>query len=237
MTKLLYMENCYLEEFDAEVTESGENYVILDQTAFYPTGGGQDFDTGFLEFDDTRVNVTEVKKSPAGIIHIISGQIPSGTKVHGRIDWERRYKHMRMHTSQHLVSQVAMSLFNCSTVGNQIGAEKSRIDFEPAKFTDEDLREIEKEANALIAKSIPVKIYEVDKDEAIHRMNRIRVNPDRRLPDVQRLRIIEIESIDACPCGGTHISNLKEIGKVEIVAKENKGKGRTRIEYVLKDSG
>lgn len=237
MTRLLYMDNCYLKEFDAEVVESGENFVILDQTAFYPTGGGQDFDTGFLEFGDTRVDVTDVKKSPNGVVHVITGQIPVGTKVHGRVDWERRYKHMRMHTSQHLVSHVAMHLFQCSTVGNQIGAEKSRIDFEPAKFTDEDLRDIERESNELIAKKIPVKIYEVDKDEAIHRMNRIRVNPDRRLPDVPRLRIIEIENVDACPCGGTHIANISEIGEVRIVTKENKGKGRTRIEYVLKDSG
>ena len=233
MTELLHMRDSYLREFGARVIRTGSNYVVLDRTAFYPLGGGQESDTGYLEWNGKRTKVLKVQKK-GDIIHRVEEVPPEGTKVRGTIDWDKRYSRMRMHTAQHLVSLVAMNLFGVKTVGNQIHSEKSRIDFYPANFSKEDLKRIEDDSNKLIQNKIPVKVFELPRDEALERVNPKRCDLTLLPKSVRKLRMVEIDEIDLCPCAGTHVKNLEELGKINVLEKTNKGKNKQRIVYALR---
>ncbi|QQG39740.1 MAG: alanyl-tRNA editing protein [Candidatus Aenigmatarchaeota archaeon] len=233
MTDLLYLNDCYLRECDARVIESGPNWVVLDRTVFYPTGGGQEHDTGTMTFDGGAANVTDARKDKGQVKHFVDKNVPAGVSVHCVVDWTRRHANMRMHTSQHLVSAVVLELFKASTVGNQIHPERSRIDFAPAHFSDDDLRSIEQRANALISEKRPVSIEYMSREDALNATNAQRTDIERIPKNVQQLRLIRIKDYDLCPCGGTHVSNLQELGRVRIVGLANKGKDVQRMEYVL----
>lgn len=237
MTELLYMkdiEGNYIREFDATVVKCGDDYVVLDRSAFYPEGGGQPSDTGTLQWRETRVDVEKVTKK--GIIkHIISGEKPAeGEKVHGTIDWDMRYAHMKMHTAQHIISGVVYDMFGARTVGNQIHAEYSRVDFHPVSFSGDDLKEIERQCNSIIKKHAPVRIYEEARSSLEERVNEERCNLDLLPRSITTLRIVEIEGFDVCPCAGTHVRNTGEIPPITILRKEGKGKDKERIVYTLK---
>src|SRR2546426_8041270 len=238
-TRVLYMETrqgqepdpCYLREFDARVIERGPDHVVLDETAFYAEGGGQPYDTGFLRWDGGEAKVLRVQKEKGVIRHVVD-RIPALEDVHGIVDWERRYAHMRMHTSQHLISGLVFRIYGARTVGNQIHADRSRIDFQPANLTPEDLKRIETESNAVIASGADVRIFEEDRVVVENKIE------DRALMDlipqsIRRLRIIQIGVADYCPCGGTHLRNAREIGRVKMLGKRSKGKETDRVEYEL----
>ncbi|HKZ98972.1 MAG TPA: alanyl-tRNA editing protein, partial [Thermoplasmata archaeon] len=145
-TTVLYMEErkgqdpdpCYLREFDARLTERGPDYVVLDRTAFYAEGGGQPTDIGVLRWPGGEARVLRVAKEKGVIKHVLDA-MPASNEVHGVIDWDRRYAHMRYHTSQHLMSGLVWKIFGARTVGNQLYADRARVDFQPAAFTPEDL--------------------------------------------------------------------------------------------------
>ena len=194
MTELLYMndiEGNYIKEFDAKVIKKKNDYVVLDKSAFYPLGGGQPSDTGMLRWPGGESKVTEVLKK--GIIkHIIEGEMPD-EEVHGILDWEKRYAHMKMHTAQHVISGVVYDLYNARTVGNQIYADRSRVDFHPTSFSEEDLKRIEEESNSVIKRNSPVKIYEEERESLERRTDPLRSNLDLIPPTIKSLRIVEIE--------------------------------------------
>ena len=238
-TRVLYMEErrgqdpdpCYAREFDARILERGPDFVVLDQTLFYAEGGGQPNDTGALRWEGGEAHVLRVTKEKGVVKHHVD-RMPAAEEVHGVVDWDRRYKHMRMHTSQHLMSGLVFRTYGARTVGNQIHMDYSRVDFQPANFTPEDLKRIEDDCNRVIASSQDVRIFEEDR---VVVQNKIE---DRALLDlipqsVRRLRIIEIGSADYCPCGGTHLKNVSEIGTVHILEKRSKGKETDRIVYEL----
>lgn len=238
-TRVLYMEErkgqdpdpCYLREFDARVIERGPDFVILDQTAFYAEGGGQPDDHGLLRWREGEAHVSRVTKEKGVYKHFVD-RVPDADEVRGIIDWERRYKHMRMHTSQHVMSGIVYRIYGARTAGNQIHADSSRVDFQPANFTLEDLRRIEDECNRVSAASMPVRIFEEDRAVVQNRVE------DRSLLDlipqsIRRLRVIDIGDADYCPCGGTHLKNTAEIGRVHILEKRSKGKETDRISYEL----
>ena len=238
-TRVLYMEErrgqdpdpCYLREFDAKVVERGPDYVVLDQTAFYAEGGGQPDDHGILGWPGGEGKIHRVTKEKGVVKHHVD-RIPETDEVHGVVDWDRRYKHMRMHTSQHIMSGLVFRIYAARTVGNQIHADFSRVDFQPANFTAEDLKRIEDECNAVADAAIDVRIYEEDRVAVQNRVE------DRALLDlipqsIRRLRIIQIGDADYCPCGGTHLRNTQEIGRVHILEKRSKGKETDRISYEL----
>lgn len=234
MTDLLYLKDCYLKECESRVVESGEGWAVLDRTVFYPTGGGQEHDTGTITFDGRDVRVVDVRKDHGEAKHFLADKITIsiGTKIKCAVDWDRRYKNMRMHIAQHLVSAVVIDLFGASTVGNQIYPDKSRIDFAPAKFSDTDLIKIEEKSNEVIAQNRKVNIKELPRAEALEILDPKRTNV-ALVPKIPVLRMIEIEGYDICPCGGTHVKNTKEIGRVRIVECENKGASTQRVTYVL----
>jgi misacylated tRNA(Ala) deacylase len=235
-TELLYMKNIeanYIREFEARVMERGQGWVILDKTAFYPQGGGQPSDTGRLIFDSGEVLVRDVQKR-GGVRHLVDGEMPPEVGfLRGVLDWAPRYAHMRMHTAQHILSGVVFDDFKARTVGNQIHADHSRIDFSPANFTEENLKAIEAKVNTILAKRVAVTIREEDRSALEKRLCAERANLDLLPKSVRRLRIIEIGDFDVCPCAGTHVRNTSEIGRMNIYKRENKGKGTERITYTL----
>ena len=230
-------DGTYKKEFQSKVTAIYPGIVELEETAFYHLGGGQPSDKGTLNWEDGESIVYDVRKKNR-IRHMIEGDLPEvGDSVNGKLNWDRRYTHMRMHTSQHLVSAIVSDLYDADTVGNQIGFDKSRIDFKPLKLSMNEIDDLIDLTNEYIAKDINVKISEANRSD-------LEGNPEIRssmssglwklLPkSVTRLRVISIGEIDVCPCAGTHVRSLKEIGKVEFVKRDNKGAGKQRLTYTL----
>jgi len=235
MTKLLYMDNIesnYIKKFTAIVTKKKNNYVCFNQTAFYPIGGGQPSDIGNIEWNNNKSEVKEVIKKGNTIKHIINGEVPSeGENIIGFINWDLRYSYMKMHTSQHIISGIIFDNFNAFTVGNQIYKDYSRVDFYPVSFSIEDLKNIEKNCNEIISKRIPIRIYYEERDKFEKRQKQQRSNLDLLPKFIKKLRIVEIEGFDICPCAGTHVKNTNEIPEIKIIKKEMKGKNRERIVY------
>jgi misacylated tRNA(Ala) deacylase len=235
-TEMLYMRDIeanYIREFDARVMERGPGWVMLDKTAFYPLGGGQPSDTGRLIFESGELRVREVQKR-AGVRHLLDGELPPEVGfLRGVLDWAPRYSHMRMHTAQHVLSGVVFDELKARTVGNQIHADHSRIDFSPANFTDQDLKTIEEKVNGILARGVAVAVREEDRSALEKRICAERANLDLLPKSVKRLRIIEIGDFDVCPCAGTHVRNTSEIGRMNIYKRENKGKDTERITYTL----
>lgn len=240
VTKLLYMdrlEDAYLRTFDARVVEVLPDAVVLDQSLFYPLGGGQEWDTGHLATREGReVAVREVTKR--GLVrHVVGANhgLAVGDAVHGTLDWDRRYAHMRMHTAQHLVSGLAYEMFGgIRTVGNQIHAERSRIDFNPVDFTNEMLKDLESAANDAVKAQHALGASTMTRDQVLAEQPADRTNMDLLPKSVTELRVIRIgKNIDLCPCAGTHVANTKEIGEIQIVGRRSKGQGTQRVEYVL----
>jgi misacylated tRNA(Ala) deacylase len=243
-TRLLYMdalERCYERSFEARVIEAKPDYVVLDQSLFYPLGGGQDWDTGTLTAPDGRVlRVTEVtKRGP--VKHVVGAGhgLAEGDAVRGEIDWDRRYAHMRMHTAQHIVSGVAYETFGgIRTVGNQLHADRSRIDFNPVDFTNPMLKDLEAAANDAIRSQAEITAATMSREQILAEQPPDRTNMDLLPKSVSELRVIRIgRDIDLCPCAGTHVRNTKEIGEVQITSRTSKGSGTQRIEYVLGGTG
>ena len=237
MTEILYMTDIdgnYIKEFDATITKNKKDYVCLDRTAFYPVGGGQPSDTGILKWFDKESIVKEVIEKGDTVQHKISGEKPQvGTKVHAILDWDKRYSHMKMHTAQHILSGIIFDDYNARTVGNQIHTDYSRVDFHPANFSNEDIESIEKKFNEIVIKNLPVKIYEEERSSLEKRVNEQRAHLDLLPKFITKLRIVEIEGFDICPCAGTHVKNTSEIPKIDKIKRETKGKDKTRIIYSL----
>ena len=233
-TKKLWLLDNYKKEFDATIIKNKNDYVCLDQTVFYPIGGGQPSDTGFLEWNKKKSEVKEIIKKGDTIKHIINGEKPPvGTKIHGHINWDKRYSHMKMHTAQHIISGIIFDDYNARTVGNQIHADYSRVDFHPVNFSEKDIENIEKKFNEIIKQNLPIKIYEEERESLIKRVDQQRANLDLLPKFIIKLRIVEIEGFDICPCAGTHVRNTSEIPKIDKIKKESKGKDRDRIIYSL----
>ena len=236
MTDMLYMKDIdsnYLREFDANVVARGFDHVVLDRTAFYPLGGGQPSDTGRLEWPGGKAEVREVTKKDGVKHHLVQNPDMVPDQVHGVIDWDRRYAHMRMHTAQHIVSGVAYDLWKARTVGNQLYHDRSRIDFAPVKFTDEMVAELETRVNDILASGAAVEIVNMHRADLERDVDAQRANLDLLPKSVQELRVVKVAQFDTCPCAGTHVRSLAEVGRIKVVKRENKGKDRERITYEL----
>jgi len=224
VTERLYYTDPYLKEFDAEVLDvrdiDGRRGVVLDRTAFYPTSGGQPFDTGTL--GDVRI-VDVLDQDDDLIVHVIDGDSPRG-QVRGRIDWERRFEHMQQHTGQHLLSAAFDRMHGVRTLSFHLGADASTIDL-AREVTPAEIADAEREANQVVWEDRPVTIRFVDAAEAASMQ--LRKEPARS----GRLRIIEVEGFDVSACGGTHVARTGAIGNVAISSWE-RFKGGTRLEFL-----
>src|SRR3989338_7745263 len=235
MENALYMDNCYLKEFEAKVESVKDGkYVVLDKTAFYPLGGGVAYDTGVLLRDDEEFPVVYVGKFDDKISHEVSKPgLKEGDKVIGVIDWERRYKLMKLHTAAHLLASVFHNNGNALITGNKIEPDSARMDFSLENFDRVIIDKYAKIANELIQKNAPVRIHYMKRGEALKIPDMVKL-ANKMPPDVEILRIVEIEGVDKQADGGCHVNSLKEIGEIEILKIENKGKSNRRVYFDVK---
>jgi len=212
-TRRLFWDDPFQTTFDATVREVREieegAVIVLDQTAFYPEGGGQPADEGRLG----EAEVFDVQEELGVIMHYTDIPLTTGERVEGSLDWSRRWDHMQQHTGQHLLSRVLSDLYDASTQGFHLGAEESTIDLS-RELTPAELMQAEARANAVIDDDIPVTVRFVSPDdEAVTRARR--PPPEGVLDEV---RLVDIEGFDAVPCGGTHLPSTARIGGLHILA-------------------
>ncbi len=234
-TEQLYATDAYLRAFDAVVEGvTADGGLILDRTAFYPTGGGQPHDLGTLSWQAGTVNVVEVRRSGALVTHRLEGENPGpGTPVHGELDWDRRYALMRHHTALHSMSGVIYQLYGSTVTGGQMYPDRARMDFLLPDLSPERLQRIEERTNELLIEGHPVSVHFLPRDEAFQIPDLIRTRVNLLPEGIETIRVVNIEGVDQQADGGTHVANTREVGRVRIVGSENKGKGNKRIEIVL----
>lgn len=238
--KVLYLEDSYLKEWEAEVVKADKKFIVLDRTAFYPNSGGQPWDTGEI----VKVNggdvfkIVFVGKFSGNISHEVDNEgLQAGDKVKCRIDWDRRYKHMRMHTAAHVLSGIVEKETGALITGNQLAEDKSRLDLNIEGFDKDKFMDYVKESNELIKKDIPVEVSFIPREDALKDKDLFKlagVDPEKMLPpSVKQVRLVDIVGLIKEADGGTHVKSLKEIGEIKFVKAENKGKNNRRVYYTL----
>ncbi|MBI2578802.1 MAG: alanyl-tRNA editing protein [Candidatus Aenigmarchaeota archaeon] len=233
MTNPLWFDDCYLKEWSSTVTTALNNEIELDQTAFFPEGGGNPCDQGKIIKDGIEYSVNEVKKREGRIVHVLDrAGLQSGDSVHCILDWERRYKVMRMHTAMHCLIQIMFKDTGALVTGNQIYPDRSRVDVNIENFDRALIEKIVGKANSVIAEGHDVKIYYLPRDEAMKIEGLVKLAAAMP-PNLETLRIVEVVGVDIQADGGCHVANTKEIGRLKITKMENKGKSNRRLEFVL----
>ena len=237
MTDALYLTDAYRTEFDSAVVTSDGAKVVLETTAFYPTGGGQPCDTGALRGTDGReFRVLEVSKTPMGISHLLDAPgLLVGATVHGQIDWARRFAHMRHHTALHILSGVVFQRFGSGITGGQIYTDRARIDFSLPEFNREVAEDLIARMNEVVRRNIPIHVRFVSRTEIQHDPSLVRVEA-HLVPDVETFRLIDIEGFDVQADGGTHVRSTAEVGLARLVSLENKGSRNKRLTLSLSPS-
>ncbi len=241
MTKQLYHTNSYLTECTATVTEVNKDehgkavFIVLDQTVFYPTGGGQPHDTGTLTRvkDNKTLNVLFVENFNGQISHQVDHEdLHPGDVVHGKIDWQRRYQLQKMHTACHVLSSVFIKETGALITGNQLNLDQSRIDFSLETFDREKIQEYINKANELLSTNQEIEVSFMPRNEAekIPELSKLAMGLKQ---GVSEIRVVKIGNIDTQADGGTHVKNTKEVGKIELIKCENKGKSNRRLYFKL----
>ncbi|MFW9854823.1 MAG: alanine--tRNA ligase-related protein [Candidatus Thorarchaeota archaeon] len=237
MTERLYFSDCYINQFDTIITAIDAHGAVLEQTAFFPQGGGQLGDQGQLRINSEVYEVKRTGEKKGEIIHELNTveSIHIGAAVHGILDWRRRYQMMRMHTAQHCISRYFQVNYGAQTVSNQLGIRKSRLDFFPIQKLAELDRVIE-EINEIIKKGIKVSFDIQPRKRAISflKANNYQIKYLEMVPKhVKEFRIVSIGDYDFAACAGTHVRNTREIGEIYLEKIINKGQNRERIYYSL----
>ncbi len=237
---LLYQTDSYLREFTATViaADAAAHGVVLDQTAFHASGGGQPHDTGTLTHGSSRAAVVEVRKSGTGNLHLLADGTPlpdAGTTVQGAIDWERRYALMRMHTALHVLCGLVFRDYGSRVTGGNMTPDHARMDFEmdSADFTPERVADIEAHANAELAAERDVRVQILPRDVAFAIPDLIRTRVNLLPEGIDHIRTVEIVGLDLQADGGTHVRNTREVGTLTVTGTRSKGKSNKRIEIAL----
>jgi misacylated tRNA(Ala) deacylase len=228
-TEELFRADSYLKECSATVVSADERGVVLDRTVFYPMGGGQPGDSGMLLLaDGSTITIADaIKGEGTDVVHVPApGQplLSPGTQVKARIDWDRRYKHMRMHSALHLLCAVVTG----DVTGGQIGADKSRLDFNvPGDALNKD--HINRELARLVSEDKPVAHRWIEDAELQSRPELVRTMSVKPPSGQGKVRLLDIDGVDLQPCGGTHVARTSEIGAIEVAKIENKGRQNRRV--------
>jgi misacylated tRNA(Ala) deacylase len=228
----LYQKDCYLKESRATVESvKDDKFVVLDKTLFYPNSGGQPHDTGMLIRDGQEFPVVYAGRFGGAISHEVAmpGLI-KGDRVKMVIDWDRRYIFMKYHTACHILSAIIHNETGAQISGNQLGEEKTRVDFSLENFDREQIRSYEAMVNGIIDKGLLVNIEILPWDVAFQIPSVVKLK-DAFPPDIEEIRVITISGVDRQACGGTHVANTGEIPHIEIFKAENKGKNNRRIYF------
>jgi misacylated tRNA(Ala) deacylase len=234
MTEEFFRADAYAKSCEAAVTTITDGGIVLDRTVFYPLGGGQPGDTGVLTTaNGTAIDITNtVKEMGTGIhLHVPADGAPVlqvGDRVTAEIDWERRYKHMRIHSCLHLLCTV----IDGGVTGGSIGAKKGRLDFDlPDTVLDKE--HITAELNRLIEENHPIGAKWISDQDLAANPDLVRTMSVRPPSGLGRVRVLEIEGVDLQPCGGTHVKATGEIGRVRVGKIENKGKHNRRVNVLI----
>lgn len=231
----LYLEDSYIKEWEAEVEEvSKQKFIVLNKTAFYPISGGQPWDEGIITTKDGQ----EFKVVYTGIFdEKISSEVDKpglkkGDKVICKINWERRYRLMKMHTAVHILSEVIHRDTNAMITGGQLGIEKSRMDFALQEYDPERIKFYIEEANKILEKELEIKVSFLSREDAL-KISQISKLAKGLSPNLKIIKIVDIGSFDIQADGGTHVKNTKEVGKIKLLKIDNRGKNNRRIYFTL----
>ena len=229
---MLFIEDSYLKDFDATILNIDSNKIILDRTAFYAKSGGQPGDIGKITLNGKEINIIDtVYDNKQNILHVCenSNDLKIDEKIKGKINWEIRYKHMRMHTALHLLC----SLIPYDVTGGQISFEKSRLDFNVDDKIEKE--EIENKINQLVKDDHEISYQWITLEELDNQPDLVRTMSVKPPRTNNKIRLVKIGSIDLQPCGGTHVKRTKEIGNIRIGKIENKGKMNRRVNLSISD--
>ncbi len=234
MTEAVFYEDSYLQSLISEVTEVDAEWIGLNRTIFYPQGGGQPGDSGtFITVGGVKHAVIDTRKgnTAGSIIHQLctaDHNLKVGEQVTTKLNWDRRYRLMRMHTGLHVMA----SLIPVMVTGGSVGEQKSRLDFDLGNFQI-DKEELNRGLTELIAKASPVLVESIREEELDQNPQLVRTMSVQPPRGTGSIRMIRIENIDYQPCGGTHLKNISEIGQARISKIENKGRRNRRVHLVL----
>jgi misacylated tRNA(Ala) deacylase len=235
MTEPLYLTDAYLQTFAATVTEQVDGGVVLDRTAFYPTGGGQPCDFGVLTAGDQSWPVTQVKRVDGRHVHFVTGGPPAGelpavgALVTGQLDWDRRYKLMRTHTALHILCGVIWRDYGASVTGGHMEPLLGRMDFEFETMRQELVADIEAAVNREVEAARMVLVQILPRQEAFQIPDLIRTKINLLPAGIAKVRTVEIVGLDLQADGGTHVANTHEVGRLRITDYKSKGKINKRL--------
>jgi misacylated tRNA(Ala) deacylase len=235
VTEEAYLADSSVTAFDATVERVAGDRVVLDRTHFYPTGGGQPHDTGVLRADGDEWRVSDVQKQDTVYHHVDASPPEPGTTVRGELDAERRRAHSRYHTAQHVLSAVLLDDFGAETTGNQVYADRARLDCAVERFSETDLADLEAAVNDVLDAGHDVDWYTLDRETA-----EAELDPERTrlalLPDsITEVRIVEIGGgdVDRTACAGTHVEHTSEVDEFVVTGRETAGSSEERVRFEL----
>ena len=233
MTEQLFREDSYLKECDAVVVAVDGDAIVLDRTVFYPMGGGQAADTGTIHWEGGSATIIDTRYGDGGAIrHIVeenAARPQAGAQVRASIDWDRRYRHMRMHTALHLLG----SILKYGVTGGNISAEKSRLDFDMEDTIDKE--EVARALKALVEEDHAISCRWITDEELEAQPDLVRTMSVQPPKGAGKVRLLDIEGVDLQPCGGTHLKSTGEVGQVRIGKVEKKGRRNRRVNIHLDD--
>ncbi len=233
-TTLLFQTDSYCKQFSAHVLALQDGALILDQTAFYPGGGGQPADGGFIRWRGQDLPLRKIEKKGESVLHYCDGGEPQpGDEIEGVLNWERRYALMRTHTALHILCGVIWRDFGAQVTGGNMEPLKGRLDFELENLTADFAKQIETKLNHEIAAARDIRVRILPRDEAFQIPDLIRTKINLLPEGIQHVRTVEIVGLDLQADGGTHVANTREVGCIKVVGHENKGKINKRIRIVV----
>jgi misacylated tRNA(Ala) deacylase len=234
VTRQLFHEDSYLQSFSAHITlvDQQNHGIILDQTAFFPGGGGQPSDHGWLIINNQKIQLRGVKKISGEIVHLLPDQyqLPKqSSSLEGQLDWDRRYQLMRTHTAMHVLCGTIFRDHGASVTGGNMEPLKGRMDFEFASLEKDLVHSIEEAVNHEIKNALPVSWRTIPREQAFQIPDLIRTKINLLPPGISEVRIVEIADLDLQADGGTHVQNTSEVGRVKITDYKSKGRENKRI--------
>ncbi len=232
MTKLLYQFDSYLKEFSATAVAVNEtdNAIVLDQSAFYPGGGGQPNDIGEIQFGRTISQVEKIKRQESEIWHFIVGPLPAkNATLTAKINWQRRYQLMRTHSALHVLCGVVWRDYGAQVTGGNMEPLAGRMDFEFENLQKDLVKEIEDKVNYEVQQARQIRTKILPRQEAFQIPDLIRTKINLLPEQIKDIRVVEIVGLDLQADGGTHVANTKEIGPIRLVDYKSKGSINKRI--------
>ena len=229
MEILCYVDS-YLRECKSKVQDLNDHGVILDQTVFYPGGGGQPSDHGKLIWEKNEYLVKGLKRIDGQLVHLIDGDKPEiNSEVLSMIDWNKRYKLMRTHTALHILCGVIWRDYSASVTGGDMKPLSGRMDFELEEMSVDFSKEVEEKINLEVSKKRDIKVYQLPREEAFQIPDLIRTKINLLPEGIKFVRIVDIKGLDLQADGGTHVNNTSEVGYIKMTGHESKGKSNKRL--------